>query len=101
MVAFSENLEVFPATMPVPVSGNGAPLLVERLSNIILQVTGTFVGTFDLETSIDGETWVNHTTGIAVGYIEVSENVRFIRLVRTGAGSDPTVTIDGDGYGES
>lgn len=100
MAAFSENLEVFPATLAVPETGAGAPLLVERITNIIVQVAGTFTGTFDLETSVDGETWVNDTTGIAAGYISVTENVRFVRLTRTGAGTDPRVTVDGDGYGE-
>jgi hypothetical protein len=101
MVAFSEKLEVFPAELAVPASGAGAPMLVERISSIIVQVVGTFTGTFDLESSVDGENWIVDTTGISAGYISVTDNVRFIRLTRTGAGTDPTlVTVDGDGYGE-
>lgn len=101
MVAFTDKLEVFPAELAIPVTGNGAPMLVERISRITVQVVGTFAGTFRLESSIDGETWIQDTASIAAGYIEVTENVRFLRLVRTGAGSDPTrVIVDGDGYGE-
>lgn len=86
---------LFPIELPVPTSGSGAPLYVARLADIILQVSGTFTGTFDLETSVDGESWVTHTTGIAGGYLVVEQNVRFVRLVRTGAGSDPTVSLSG------
>jgi hypothetical protein len=86
---------IFPVEMAVPDSGAGAPLLVDRLSNITVQVAGSFSGTFNLETTVDGEAWVVHTTGIAAGYVAVEENVRFIRLVRTGAGTNPVVTLGG------
>lgn len=101
MVAYTDSIEVFPANLAIPVTGAGAPMLVERISRIIVQVVGTFAGTFDLQTSVDGTTWINDTVGITAGYIEVAENVRFLRLNRTGAGSNPTrVIVDGDGYGE-
>lgn len=94
---------LWPRAMDAPASvAVGQSLLVDRLSNITLLVTGTFSATIDLEGSHDGIVWDVLSAGLTSGTpVNVPERVKFVRLNTTAFTSGAAVvTIDGDDQGE-
>lgn len=103
MVAFTEKIEIFPESLPVPQAVEaGAPLLVDRLEAIEVQTSGTFVATVQLQISLDGENWDNVGAPIsATGLTTITNTARFLRAnVTAYTSGQPVIKVDGKGFGE-
>ena len=49
-----------------------------------LKLTGTFVGSFDIEVSTDGTVWSKVTTGLtAAGWTAITQTCKFVRIATT------------------
>ncbi len=98
---FDNKSTTFPIAMDARAAvETGDPLFVARLANMTLQVTGTFSATIDAQGSMDGVNWEDVATSLAVGFVEISERVQWLRLDTTGyVSGTPVVVLDGD-YGE-
>jgi hypothetical protein len=84
--------------IPVPLSATaGAAVLVRDLRDKYLQIVGPFVGSLDLEGSLNGTAWVKLATGItASGIRAVPETVTHLRLVSAGVVSGtPSALVGG------
>lgn len=66
------RLETYELDIAQGATGEGAPQTVEELMHLTVQTTGVFVASVDIETSVDGTSWVIAATITAGGLTTIN-----------------------------